>query len=194
MDIKRPKSKFLIPPGATRVFEGEIFSIYQWEQELFDGTKATFEKLARRDSVNILPVTSEGKIVIARQEQPGYTPFWGAIGGGLDEGETALEGARRELKEETGYTAEEFILLDTVQPSFIVDWTIYTFIAKGIRIIEEPRPDAGEKIELHFLTFDEFIEATRMPDYRDKETALLIHRASGNPEKMASLRALFSPR
>ena len=52
MKIKRPQSPRPIPPDAKRVFKGKIFEAYQWEQELYDGTKTIFEKLARDDSVN----------------------------------------------------------------------------------------------------------------------------------------------
>ncbi len=193
MDIQRPQSPRPIPPDAKRVFKGKIFEAYQWEQELYDGTKTTFEKLKRNDSVNVFPITDKGNIIIARQEQPGHAPFWGCVGGRLDEDETPLDGAKRELKEETGYEADTYILWDSVQPSATVEWAIYTFIAKDVKKTSEPSPDAGEKIELHEVTFDEFIGLSRRPDYRDKEIALLIHRALGDPKKMEELRTLFSP-
>ena len=34
-----------VPKQAKRVFKGVIFDVYQWEQEMFDGTKEIFEKL-----------------------------------------------------------------------------------------------------------------------------------------------------
>ena len=45
MEIQRPKSKQPIPENAKRVFKGIIFDVYQWEQELYNGSKAVFEKL-----------------------------------------------------------------------------------------------------------------------------------------------------
>ena len=36
-----------IPKNATKVFSGKTFDVYQWEQEMFDGSKKIFEKLKR---------------------------------------------------------------------------------------------------------------------------------------------------
>src|SRR3989338_338565 len=110
MDIQRPQSKQPIPPHAKRVFQGVIFDVYQWEQEMFDGTRAIFEKLKRPDTVVVFPVLPDGKIILTEQEQPGKKPFIGATGGRIDEGEEVLAAARRDLLEESGYEASEFIL------------------------------------------------------------------------------------
>ncbi len=53
MNIERPASKQPMPDHARRVFRGEVFDVYQWEQEMFDGSKAVFEKLIRQDTVII---------------------------------------------------------------------------------------------------------------------------------------------
>lgn len=71
MTIKRPASKQPIPQTAKRVFEGKLFDVYQWDQELFDGKTITFEKLKRPDTVNVIPITTDGQIVISEQEQTG---------------------------------------------------------------------------------------------------------------------------
>ncbi|HEY4513381.1 MAG TPA: hypothetical protein VJH06_02610 [Candidatus Paceibacterota bacterium] len=81
MDIQRPISKQPIPDDAKRVFKGVIFDVYQWEQEMYDGTKAIFEKLKRPDTVVVFPVLPDGKIILTEQEQPGKKPFIGATGG-----------------------------------------------------------------------------------------------------------------
>ena len=100
MEINRPKSKQPIPDNAKKVFGGVLFDVYQWEQELFDGTKTLFEKLKRPDTVVVFPVLDDGKIILTEQEQPGKEPFIGATGGRVDEGEDILEAGKRELPEE----------------------------------------------------------------------------------------------
>lgn len=57
------------------MFKGVIFDVYQWEQEMFDGTTQTFEKLKRPDTIMVIPVTEDGKIILTEQEQPGKKPF-----------------------------------------------------------------------------------------------------------------------
>ena len=67
-----------MPENAKCVFKGEIFDVYQWEQEMYDGTKATFEKLKRPDTVVVFPVLPDGQIILTEQEQPGKKLFVGS--------------------------------------------------------------------------------------------------------------------
>ena len=195
MKIERPKSKQPIPENAKRVFKGVVFDVYQWEQKMFDGSKATFEKLRRPDTVVVFPVLPGGKIILTEQEQPGKAPFIGATGGRVDEGEDILEAAKRELLEESGYTAEEFILWDTQHPTSKLDWVVYTFIAKKIKRVAEPELDAGEKIKLIELTLDELIDIPTKKNiyFAEQEIMLKLMEAKLDPKKKKELEELFKP-
>lgn len=192
MKTERPKSKQPMPPDAKLVFKGKIFDVYQWEQTLFDGTKTTFEKLKRADTVVVILVTAEGKIVLTMQEQPGKTPFLGCAGGRAEAGEDPLAAARRELLEETGYESDDVVLWHALQPTSKLDWAIYTFIARGCRKTAEQNPDAGEKIELKLVDFDEFMQAATEDDsFMETETTIELLRAKNDPRKMAEIKKLF---
>lgn len=193
MEIKRPKSKQPIPDNAKRVFKGVLFDVYQWEQEMFDGSRAVFEKLKRPDTVVVLPVLPDGKIILTKQEQPGKEPFIGATGGRVDEGEDILTAAKRELLEESGYEAEEFVLWDAQHPVGKVDWVVYTFIAKGLKKVADLHLDAGEKIELISLTLDELIEISLDKKFEEKEIIFKFLEAKFDPKKKAELQELFKP-
>lgn len=188
MLITRPVPKQPLPPHAQKVFSGKVFDVYQWEQKLYDGTTKIFEGLKRKDTVNVLAVTDDSKIILTEQEQPGMKPFLGGIGGVVDLGESPLEAAKRELLEESGYSAGEFVLWDAVQPSSKIDWAIFTFIAKGLKKVHiTPLLDGGEKIRLLFLTFDEFVKLIADERYRDTEVALKILRAGRELDKVRNL-------
>ena len=193
MDIQRPQSKQPIPANAKKVFHGVIFDVYQWEQEMFDGTKEVFEKLKRPDTVVIFPVLPDGKIILTEQEQPGKMPFIGVPSGRVDEGEDVMTAARRELLEESGYIAEDFILWDARQPASKIDYVVYTFVAKGLKKISEPNSDPGEKIKLKLVTFDEFIKIGSDEKVGEKETVFKLLEAKYNPEKKKELEELFRP-
>lgn len=192
MKIKRPSSKQPIPQNASKVFKGAMFDVYQWEQELFDGKKVTFEKLKRPDTVNIIPITTDGKIVVSEQEQPGTEHFVGCLGGRIDEGENPPQAAKRELLEETGMKAEEFILWESTQLIDKIDWAIYTFVAKGCHKVKEPEIEAGEKIKLKLVNFDEFVRLSAQDNFRDTEVSLRIFKSLNNPEKLKEMKRLFS--
>lgn len=192
MKIERPSPKYPLPADAKLVFRGIIFDVYQWEQEMFDGTKATFEKLKRADTAVVIPITSEGKVILTVQEQPGRAPFLGCAGGRLEPGEDPLAAAKRELLEETGYESEDFILWHALQPTSKLDWAVYTFVAKNCRKAGEQKLDSGEKIELKFLDFDEFVHVvSENESFLETETVIEVLRAKTDPTKMAGLKELF---
>ena len=64
-----PSNAVLIPRHAKRVFKGEIFEVYQWPQEMFDGSIKTFEMVRRPDTVATIAVI-EDKIIVLEEEQP----------------------------------------------------------------------------------------------------------------------------
>jgi len=72
--------------------------------------------------VNVIPITVDKKVVLIRQYRHGLGEITLEIPGGIVEsGDSPLEGARRELKEETGYSASEMIYLGMVNanPAFL---------------------------------------------------------------------------
>lgn len=195
MDIERPKSKQPIPAHAKRVFKGILFDVYQWEQELFDGSRAIFEKLKRPDTVVILPILPDGRIVLIEEKQPGSEVVIGIPGGRIDEDEEVIKAAKRELLEETGYEAEKYILWDAEQVVNKIDWVIYVFIAKGVKKVADLTLDGGEKITLKPVTFDEFINIGTDTSARFIETEIVpkLLEAKLDPKKREELRKLFSP-
>lgn len=180
-----------IPKNAKKVFEGEIFDVYQWKQKLYNGEIAIFEKLKRPDTVIIFPVLEDNRIIIAEQEQPGIKLFCGAPAGRVDKGESILNAAKRELLEETGYAATEFIKWFSYQPAGKIDWVVYFFIAKGCKKIAEQNLDGGEKIKLKFVSYDEFIEFAASGKFPDRELRIKILEAKMDKNKMEKLRKLF---
>lgn len=176
-----------IPPEAQKVFTGVLFDVYQWEQELFDGSRATFEKICRPDTAGVLAVTPENKIIVSRQEQPSMKPFWSLLGGIVDNGEDPIEAAQRELLEEAGMkgTLREWFHTKLSQK---IDWTIYAYIAHDCVKVADQLLDAGEKIELHEYSFEEFVELTQESDFRDTEVSAQVLKALANPQKMSELR------
>lgn len=191
MPIRKPNSKQPIPENAEVVFKGILFDVYQWEQELYDGTKKTFEKLKRPDTVIVLPVLPDGKILLIKEQQPLRDLSLSEIGGRVDEGEDILEAAKRELLEETGYEAKEFISWYVVQSTTKIEHYIYVFIAKGLKKVAEPNPDGGEKIELVPTAFADFINLAMNQDSLGRELRLKVFEAQHNQEKKKELEELF---
>lgn len=194
MSTPRPEPHQKIPREARCVFKGVLFDVYQWEQPMFDGSMATFERLKRPDTVVVIPVLPDGRILLAKQEQPGGgAPYMSGLGGRMEEGEEPEAAARRELREESGYEARSLALWDAQQPVGKLDWAVYTFIAKGLSKVGEQALDPGEKIELMPVTLDGFIEMGTGMYFAEKEIVGRLIEAKYDAGKREELRKLFSP-
>lgn len=164
------------PPEAKKVFEGKIYDVYQWEQKLYDGTTATFEEVSRPDTVEVLAVV-DGKIMIEEQEQPGMKgKFFSLPGGRADGGGSPLEEIKRELLEETGYTSDDWESWQTVHPFLKHPYTIYYFTARNCKKINKSHLDAGERINLRFVTFEELLAFSDNPGFRSSEFVKILLR------------------
>ena len=95
MIIIRPESERPLPKDALKVFDGILYNVYHWKQELFDGSVVTYEKLKTQDVVSVIPVTSDGKIIISHQQQPGSNQYISTVGGRVEYGEDPLEAVKR---------------------------------------------------------------------------------------------------
>jgi ADP-ribose pyrophosphatase len=193
MDIKRPEPHMHRPADARRVFKGVIFDTYHWEQEVFDGSKHTWENLSRPDTVEVFPVLPDGRILLISQQQPSTKVYMSTIAGRMEEGEDPLDAMKRELLEETGYEVESWTLWDARQPAHKIDWAVYTFIAKGLKKVAEQDLDGGEKIELMHVTFDEMLELAVEHNLVGGKAFAQLCEARGDVTKKAELKKMFSP-
>ncbi len=192
MNIQRPTSKQPIPEHAEKVFTGVIFDVYQWEQKMFDGSTRTFEKIQRPDSMAVFPVLDDGRILLIEQEQPGREFFIDAPSGRVDAGEDPLTAAKRELLEETGYEADEYVLWKAVVPMTKIEWVVYVFIAKGCKKVHEQELDAGEKGNTKIVSFDELLQLARDPRFRAQECVVDFLEAQLDGKKHEELKTIFS--
>lgn len=147
-----------IPDHAHQVFHGVRYDVFQWEQELYDGTTKTFEMIRRADTVEAIVVVGDC-IVIQQEEQPHVPhPFLSFPGGCVDPGETPQEAVVREVLEETGYSGGTLELLHVHNPMQSQDWSMYVFILRDAEKTRDPRTDAGEKIVTRLVSFDELLD------------------------------------
>jgi ADP-ribose pyrophosphatase len=192
MEIVRPASNTKRPADAKLVFKGEIFDVYQWNQKLYNGETAIFESLKRPDTVDVIAITKQGKIVIIHEEQPAKPIFISFPGGRVEAGEDVATASLRELKEETGYNAEKIESWFSVQPVSKIDWAIYVVFAYGCEKVSEQNLDAGEKIQIEEIDFEKFLELASSgkfgPDIRVR-----VLEAKMDFTKMEELKNLFNP-
>jgi ADP-ribose pyrophosphatase len=130
--------------------------LYQDTWELPGGrVRDGFHRIVLPEYALVVPVTPDGQFVMVREFKQGPGEIClNAPAGGLHEGESPLDGARRELLEETGYAADDWEALGT----FALDGSTgcgrgHLFLARGARRVAAPRLDEMEDIEV--VLFDE---------------------------------------
>lgn len=191
---ERPKSRRERPPTATMVCKGVIFELWQWEQTLFDGSKVLFEQLVRPDTVLVLPVLSDGQVVLAEETQPGTSTVIHTIGGKVEPGEHPEEAARRELLEESGLIAEHLRLWDVWQPVDKIDWAVFLFVAHGVTSTTSSKLDAGEDIKLRTLPATKLLERNSNLLVDDNELMYKLYFARADDQERERVIKLLDPR
>jgi ADP-ribose pyrophosphatase len=120
------------------------------------------------DWVNVIALTPDREVILVRQYRFGVGAVTTEIPGGIvDPGETSEVAARRELLEETGYSAEKWTYLGSVEPNpAFLNNLCHHWLAEGARQVQLPRLDGGEDIRAATLTLPELQQAIAAGEIR----------------------------
>jgi ADP-ribose pyrophosphatase len=160
---------------SSRVsFKGPVFSVATDLVEEPGGVRARRDVVRHSGSIVILAVdgkTKHPRVLLERQYRHAAQAFmWELPAGRIDRGEGELAAAKRELLEETGYSARQWkkILQFYVSPGFL-DETMSIYLARGLKAgIAQPEED--ERIAVRFFPLQEAEHMARHGAIRDAKT------------------------
>lgn len=160
-------------------FEGRIMKARVDTVELPNGKTANREVCEHVGGVGILPIDAQGNVILVRQYRYPYEKVLLEIPAGkIDHGpESHLECGIRELREETGCTAEQMIYFGEVYPSpgFMTE-KLHLYAALGLHD-GECDPDEDEFVETVKMPFAELEQKIKNGEIQDAKTIAAMYQA-----------------
>lgn len=156
---------------SKTIYEGNVFSVRQDRLTEPGGIEVTRDIVVHRGSVVLLPIFPDGGVLMVRQYRHaiGASP-WELVAGRLEKGESGPAAARRELIEETGYTASRVrqILEIFPSPGFVTE-RMRVFAATGLKR-GTAQPEADERITARKFSLSELKKMIRRGSLHDAKS------------------------
>ena len=169
-----------IQTDSENIFSGVILNVKRDQVRLPNGHQSVREVIRHVGAVCVVPVTDDGRVVIERQYRYPIDQVITEIPAGkLDSREEdRLHAAQRELKEETGITADSWTDMGLYYPAAAYsDEKITMYLAQGLHMGEQ-RLDEDEFLNVELIPMEEVIEEILTGKITDGKTQAAILKAS----------------
>ena len=163
----------------NKIFTNKYADIFNDEVIFPSGTRGTYLRIDNKpnQSVAVLPITKEGKIVVIKNFRHGVRG-WGVEvpKGAVEAGESRLCAVNRELEEETGYICEKIIhLCEYSESPAVFSSKIDCFIALGCKKTSSAKPEKTEAIDsVVEISVSDFLNRNYKADFIDSVSELLV--------------------
>lgn len=164
--------------SSQRVYDGRLLQVYVDDVQLPDNTESTRDWIKHPGASAIVPVFEDGTIMLLKQYR--YPPrkiFIEVPAGKLDEGESPVVTAKRELIEETGYECSSIESAGSFYPAIgYADEEIYVFVAWNLHQTLK-NVDDDEFVINHRVSFADALEMIASGEITDAKTICSIMKA-----------------
>ena len=154
-------------------YDGGFLKLARDQVRLPNDAIASREYILHPGAVVILPLLDDGRVLLERQfRYPLGRVFIEFPAGKIDPGEDILACARRELQEETGYTASDWQFVATIHNAIAYsDEHLELFVARGL-VAGPSKLDEGEFLETFTATVPELLDMVRRGEITDVKTII----------------------
>lgn len=162
-----------IQVDSELAYDGHFLKVQRDTVRLPDGKKSKREYIRHPGAVVILPIMDDGKVLLERQYRyPLQSVFIEFPAGKIDPGEDPLACAKRELEEETGYTAREWFFVCTIHNAIAYsDEHLDIYLARNLTA-GKSKLDEGEFLETFTATVSEMLDWVRAGKITDVKTVI----------------------
>jgi len=162
--------------ASAVAWRGGFLTVHQESVRVPDGVIAPREFIRHPGAVMIVPLLGDGQVVLERQwRHPLRRAFVEFPAGKIDPGEALQACAARELREETGYVATEWIYLGGFHNAIgYSDEKIEVFLARGLTRTAQAL-DPGEVLEVHTRPWQDVLAEVRAGRITDVKTVIGLY-------------------
>jgi ADP-ribose pyrophosphatase len=169
--------------SGALVYDGQLLKVRRDLVRLPDGQQGEREYISHPGAVAVVPLFDDGSVLLERQfRYPHRREFIEIPAGKLEPNEAHAETAKRELLEETGYSAAQWKYLGVIHTAIAyTDEAIHLYVARKLSKSER-KLDQGEFLETLVRPYDEALRMVRDGEITDSKSvaALLWVRQFGS--------------
>lgn len=154
--------------NSKKVVDG-FFKVYKEKIKLPDENIIDFYSVQIKEVVSVLALTKDKKILMCKQYRHPIGQIIDDLPAGLvEKGEDLESAARRELEEETGYTAKKIRKLGTFYPTAgISNMKVHYFLATGLKKEKNQKLDPAEFIDVKLVPLEELKKKILNNEHKD---------------------------
>lgn len=151
--------------------EGRVFNLVKENYTLANGVTSEMDFVQHPGAAAMVPMLNPTDVILIKQYRHAIREFiWEIPAGTLDPEESPLNCARRELIEETGYSAADWYQLGTITPlPGCSDERIHIFLASDLKAAEQNLDD-DEMLKVHQIKFEEALQMILNGEISDGKT------------------------
>lgn len=168
-----------IKTESEEIYDGVILHVYRDRVKLPNGNLTGRELIRHVGAVGIVPMTDDGKVIVERQYRYPLDMVITEIPAGKLDGkeEDRLEAAKRELREETGITADEWTDMGVYYPAAAyTDEKITLYLARGLHFGEQDLDD-DEFLNIESVPLEELVKDVMDGKITDGKTQVALLKA-----------------
>src|ERR1017187_9948609 len=144
--------------ASREIYRGRLVRLREDSVVLPRGTETTYEYVEIKNGASTVAIEGNGDVWLVREWKYAIDrPSVEVVSGGIEPGEEPIEAARRELREEAGLTAREWIAMGFVDPfTTMLACPNHLFIARGLTPVER-EPEEAEIMEVRRVPLAEAV-------------------------------------